>query len=468
MRTPQEPLDESNSRSHSLGRTKINPTTQQDIRTSSDSWQGKVLRNRVIPPVNHKLLNIVKPTKEVVTHSSVSAVPAPAYKTFSSSNTQLASKTTNNAEALRSSVQVDADAVQPPTTDIISTTATRQMELAPRTYARLNPPPPFDGSGARNWLFQIETYHKSIGQPDALRVNDAVSFLTGAALDDYGLMASQGEDPQTWEEFRRWVLQRFNHQSESETVTRLLEIRWQGSLDLLCSQFAAIVSQGEPPSHRELQRLFIRALPLELVDLLDRTDFDTWLQIKDFLIAKTKPKDFWKNMWLTSVPQSVLENSWRRAPHLFPTAFQQLAHKGQLPQGTYNGLRPVNKATTPWPSHPPTNGAPRNSVPPSNANSATSRANIPSHNSNPFNTVCLTCRGVGHIAAHCPNSNPQMYKEGSTCNRCRGVGHWAAQCPSPVLPHTNSIPTQPKRNHNFEKGNGAAQRNLNESGNGSA
>ena len=315
-----------------------------------------------------------------------------------------------------------------------------------RSQGRLNPPPLFAGQGARNWLFQIETYHNSIGQPEALRVSDAVSFLTGPALDDYGLHASQGEAPQTWDEFRTWILQRFNHQSESETVARLLQLRWPGSLDQLCNQFAAIVSQGEPPSHSELQRYFIRALPLELVDLLDHTRFHTWLQIKDFLIAKTRPKDYWKNMWLTTVSQSTLEETWRRAPHLFPTAFQQMVLRRPLPQGASNGSRPVVRPTNSWPPQP--------------------LVTPPQRGSNPGNIKCNACNQLGHVARQCPNVSSQLANDSLRCSKCGGVGHWAKDCPSkPNFIPTNNTKTNNVRHQNL---NGSVRGNQQDLGNGQA
>lgn len=60
------------------------------------------------------------------------------------------------------------------------------------------------------------------------------------------LLISQGDEPQIWAEFRPWLLQRFGDGSEAETVRRLQELKWRGSLDQLCNRFADIVSQELP------------------------------------------------------------------------------------------------------------------------------------------------------------------------------------------------------------------------------
>lgn len=553
MKTPQATARDQQNRSQSLNRTKASSTENRELTTHSDAWQGKVLRNRVVPPVNQKVLKPAPPNQEVLPKPNIVRPPLQTNNPPVNLVTDLVTQVTKPVEALSSTPKARTQAVTAPTveasprqvaqvpsnrplieklstsppqldhspTDLLSTvvplshTTMERNDLAQnrphrdmaqaspdlvndqahrrllhqpppsvvppvtlptetgssrvsnlqmakrsdsldepvlRPSGRLNPPPAFNGQGARNWLFQIEIYHRSIGQPESLRVNDAVSFLTGPALDDYGLMASQGEQPQTWEEFRRWIMQRFNHQSESETVTRLLEIRWQGSLDLLCQQFAAIVSQGEPPSHPELQRLFIRALPLDLVDLLDHTRFATWLQIKDFLIAKTKPKDYWKNMWLTTVPQPVLEDAWRRMPHLFPTAFQQLALRRQLPQGTYSGARPASRPIPSWPSQVVANPPQRNPTVPRNPNMANIRCNL--------------CNAVGHIARQCLTATAQGSNDVLRCGRCGGIGHWAKECPTkPNFVNTTNADASNNRHNNL---NGGVRANPNELGNGRA
>lgn len=175
------------------------------------------------------------------------------------------------------------------------------------------------------------------------KVIDAVSFLTGRALNDYGLKASRGQAPQSWAEFRAWIVQRFCHNSESETVARLLQLRWAGSLDRLCDEFADIVTQGEPPPDAELIRYFIRALPIELVDLLDHADFQNWMEIKDYLIAKTRPRDYWKNMWLTTVSQSQLDDALRNQPYLIPAPIRQMIMRKQLASTNMSANRPNNR-----------------------------------------------------------------------------------------------------------------------------
>ncbi len=41
---------------------------------------------------------------------------------------------------------------------------------------------------------------------------------------------------------------------------------------------------------------------------------------------------------------------------------------------------------------------------------------------------CYTCGGSGHKAHTCPTAHEQTMKEGAICNKCAGRGHWARDC----------------------------------------
>ena len=325
-------------------------------------------------------------------------------------------------------------------------------DLMDRGPARITPPPLFNGEGARNWLLQIELFHKFNRRPEEGRIADAVQFLTGPALADYALLASQGDEPQTWEEFRAWLLQRFSHRSEAETVRRLQEVKWQGSLDQLCNRFADIVSQGVPLSQIELQRLFVRALPLDLVVLFKRTHFDTWLQMKDYLIRETAPQDHWVNIWLTSVPQDDILEAWQRTPHLFPVAFQQKMHRQQGAPRLFGAVGAHGRPTT------PRGALPRDFTP--------SRGYDNPRNTTSANLRCNICNAPGHLARQCPNLSDLIAKDNSKCSRCGGIGHWARDCPTrPGLISTTNHQQDNGRTQNL---NGGVRKNPTQSGNGRA
>ena len=178
------------------------------------------------------------------------------------------------------------------------------------------------------------------------------------------------------------------------------------------------------------------------------------VQIKDYLIAKTKPKDYWKNMWLTTVPQNVLDDAWRRMPHLFPTAFQQMALKRQLSQGSSSALRVPNRL----PGYGISQTVPAGNMRNNNLQLQRNPNNLPLR--------CNLCNGAGHLARQCPTATMQQPPEVSRCARCGGLGHWARDCPTkPNLVLANQGDNNIARHSNL---NGVNKTNSNESGNGRA
>ena len=163
-------------------------------------------------------------------------------------------------------------------TPLIETSSKRAIPTSSRV------PPMFNGEGAKNWLLQIENYHELLDMPVSDRVADAVSYLSGRALTEYALEKERGRHPRNWGEFRQWVSSRFHTQTELETVRRLLALEWDGSLDRLCDRFTSILADGSAPPNYELVRLFVRALPPDLVVLLGNKPFQSWVEVRNYLL----------------------------------------------------------------------------------------------------------------------------------------------------------------------------------------
>ena len=347
---------------------------------------------------------------------------------------------------------------------VLASELSQASESSKRTVpSGLRAPPAFNGEGARNWLLQIETYHNLLNMPMKDRVDDAVSYLTGRALSEYALENDRGRQPRDWAEFRQWVCTRFHTQSERETVSRLMALEWDGSLDRLCARFTAILSNGVAPSNYELVRLFIRVLPPDLVVLLGSKPFYSWVEVRDFLVERIAPTGQWATVWMSSVSESRLRDAERRLPQHFPITPSSRPWRpqasGPRPDERGNGVRPpMGDRPSNVSTNVRSNLVPRANQGPSNFN-----------NYKLSDTTCLLCKGKGHVKPQCPNAVSQCYKEGSKCSRCKGIGHWAQYCPSPVMPNLNLTMHAPiNEGKRSEKERGPGQRNPNESGNGSA
>lgn len=517
--------------------------------TPTEAWDGKVLRNRVIPPVNPRGPAPIKQSKEISASSPLLHATAPSLRTLSGptkvsaalppkgqdssalykdtqstarplpevftlpdeqqdTQTPIVKSSAVGSRAVESSSGVSAvpptfgrpmdnsasrgdttpqgvrggayvnseglqkalqqpefqfqlmvAAVQESVRAAFSSEMAQVQEQTRRAPTGCRAPPIFQGAGAKLWLLQLENYHDMLNMPRQDRVKDAVSYLAGRALTEYALEQERGRQPQSWSEFKRWVYHRFHTQTENETVRRLLALEWEGSLDKLSARFAAILSEGVAPPDAELVRLFVRALPYDLVVLLESKPFESWVDVRDHLAERTAPKGQWTTMWLASVSDGKLREAERRMPQHFPHT-QQLRQWASQPN-----QRQGERAEGPhrhFSSDRSFNRFPNNQANPGN------KPKTNQNHSSSANIICLKCNGVGHIAARCPNAIQQFFKDGAKCGRCKGVGHWATHCPSPAVQPTNGELPQLKSNHRFVKENGGAQRNPNESGNGAA
>ena len=464
------------------------------VRSTSEAWQGKVLRNRVVPPVVNRDRKVSPVARAVIPTSTVTNATATASSTQLTPNSPLASRALTGSSDTTIPTTERPLGMQPATASkmegSLPTVDLQPQELAKailgheqtpdmswthpqaEAQARLllkafqqgarsvlaadqprrgaighRAPPCFDGTAAANWLLQLDNYHKMVGLSPQERVDDAVAYLTGRALSEFALEQQRGTQPRTWDEFAQWVLRRFQTQSQAETVDRLLDIRWDGSLDRYCHRFTAILAEGPPIPEYELVRLFVRRLPPALViSLEERLSFATWTEVRDFLFQRSSPRGHWTTYWMTQ----AAEEEKRHAASLFPQHFQYTPTftSRHSPPFPHNQMRMGPHPNTRYPSQPFTRPSPMQLVHPDNG----PRTYAPPQTTNLANLLCSLCRGVGHLAKQCPNSNPQCLRKGDICGKCKGEGHWAVHCPTKLDTQPSTAPTHFKGRNQLEKG----------------
>lgn len=282
-------------------------------------------------------------------------------------------------------------------------------------------PPVFDGKAPREWLMQIERYHALIGMPEAVRVHDAFNYLQGPALSHYCLAAEDGTEPTTWTEFRDFILERFSYQGIGETLRRLREIRWEGSLDRLAMQFASVLAQGVPPPQTDLVRLFLARVPLHMVVALPDVEYKTWTEAKEALRRANAPRERRIELWLAEASPELIRQA-EATPNLLPqdhwrSRDDRVAHRPKPTSYLDRGL-----------THP------RRETSQSSTANAGARCDTELHTSfRPKAAAllkCYTCKGSGHKAQQCPSAPLTTRKEGAICSNCCGQGHWAKDCTS--------------------------------------
>ncbi|KAL8442939.1 hypothetical protein Emed_007033 [Eimeria media] len=167
-------------------------------------------------------------------------------------------------------------------------------------------PPPFHGQRPREWLAKLKRYHSLVGLPESMRVEDAFNYLEGAAFTHFSSAHKAGKAPVTWKEFEIFILDRFSRQNVGETIRRLRNLRWDGSLKRLAARFDAVLAEGDSPPKEELVRIFLSRLPFRLVRLVCREHFDTWIAAKEALREALAPEERARQLWLIDAPPELV------------------------------------------------------------------------------------------------------------------------------------------------------------------
>ncbi|KAL8435238.1 hypothetical protein ACSSS7_002616 [Eimeria intestinalis] len=161
----------------------------------------------------------------------------------------------------------------------------------PASTQALMRPPAFHGQRPQERLAKLRRDPWLAGLPKRLRVEDAFKYLEGSAFTHLSSAQKAGKAPTTWEDFERFILSRFSHQSVGESIKRLRALRWKGSLERLVARFDNVVAESGPPPEANSVRIFVSRIPFRFVGLLCHQHFDTWSEAKEALSKALAPEE---------------------------------------------------------------------------------------------------------------------------------------------------------------------------------
>ena len=290
-----------------------------------------------------------------------------------------------------------------------------------QTYSTTIHPPTFNGDSPREWFHLMEGFFYNVGFDKSMWVSHAVQCLRGPALTYW---CSFKEDnlplPETWEDFKAFILQRFTYMSEGEVLEELRRIRWEGSLDKLSDKFSQVLGKGGTPHPFRVANVFLSRLPLEVARKLGKCNFDKWTDCREAARKVMTPDKSIIEAWLTEAPQEVKDQYYRNL-------------------GSSSQQKPKERKT-------------------SSDRKVTKGSEKRKSTSVKPPIFCYTCKGKGHRSSDCPNSDATKFKENSVCNNCKGVGHYAQNCPSSRLPaalsHNPAAPAAAQGTRQPQQGNG--------------
>ncbi|KAL8270238.1 hypothetical protein Esti_005837 [Eimeria stiedai] len=131
-----------------------------------------------------------------------------------------------------------------------------------------------------------------------------------------------------------WLVARFSYQSVGETIRRLGDLRWDGSLERRAWRFAAVLAKGDPPPETDLVSIFMSRILFRLVRLVRHQHFDTWIAAKEALHQALAPEECARELWLVDAPLELVRKEKATTSFLQQPRLHGQAHK---PQHTFTG-----------------------------------------------------------------------------------------------------------------------------------
>lgn len=281
-------------------------------------------------------------------------------------------------------------------------------------------PMPFTGTNPREWLMMMTQYYDLRKFDEGSRLQDAPLHLQGDAHMFYYTLKKKYPEkiPTTWAEFECLLITRFSCTSPVETLRKLMQIKYEGSVSEVTSRFAKICAEGDPVPEEKLVNAYLSRFPRSMIIKAMERDFKTWVEASEFVHATDKKWTMKMAEWYQLAPTEFkkevesdvqcVREGWMLKPNQASTFKLQQGRKFP-PNNSGQGF---NKGNNP--------------VGPAGQDGTDKRvANIKG------NFLCHHCQGRGHRAKECPSRDLATRKQGSRCHRCGGTGHWAPACPTP-------------------------------------
>ncbi|CDJ70492.1 hypothetical protein ENH_00084660 [Eimeria necatrix] len=229
---------------------------------------------------------------------------------------------------------------------------------------------PEDGSTMQAFLLRIERRYTQMGLELREWGNALIGHLVGPAL-TYWIYLRRTIDLSDWATVQRRLLERFDRtMSQSQLLTELAKIRWNGNPKEYTDRFAAVAERGLGLPPDELADYYCTGLRTDLHLLITnngQVKYQSWEQAATVATRLYKPK------------QSALELGERTSRAI------RAAIQANGPRG------PQEFENRPGGTH----------------------------------TNCFECKGRGHPARVCPSKGERTKRRGEICKKCGGVGHYA-------------------------------------------
>ncbi|CDJ67509.1 hypothetical protein ENH_00037190 [Eimeria necatrix] len=234
---------------------------------------------------------------------------------------------------------------------------------------------PEDGSTMKAFLKRIERRYTQMGLEPREWGDALIDHLVGLAL-TFLMYLQETIDLSDWATVRRRLLERFDRtMSQSQLLTELTKVLWNGDPKEYTDQFAAVAERVLGLAPDEIADYYYAGLPTDLHLLITNNGhvkYQSWKQAATSATRINEPK------------QSVLELRER-----INRAIRAAAQAKGL-----SGRQAIENRS--WGTH----------------------AN------------CFECQGRGHPARACPSKGERTRRPGEICKKCGGVGHYARDSPT--------------------------------------
>ncbi|CDJ43332.1 hypothetical protein ETH_00000700 [Eimeria tenella] len=234
---------------------------------------------------------------------------------------------------------------------------------------------PEDGSTMQAFLLRIERRYTQMGLEPREWGNAIIDHLVGPAL-TYWMYLRRTINLSDWATVQRRLLERFDKtMPQSQLLTELDKVRWNGNPKEYTDWFGAVAERGLGVAPDELADYYCTGLPTDLHLLITnngQVKYQSWEQATTAAARLYEPK------------QSVLE----------------------VRERTSRAIRAAIQAKGPH------------------------RRQEIENRPGETHANCCECQGRGLPARVCPSKGESTKRPGEICKKCGGVGHHARDCPT--------------------------------------